>query len=185
MLKIVIIIVLCLAVVVGGFLLMGINMPEQSASNVAIVSATDSDLQNIYANTDINISTDDVLDMEAMCLEPTDGNQKIVYNGQYKDLKLIKEAEITLYPLLDYGEDVVDSPRFKRVANKEPYKFVHKITDMYGVVEYDLDFCYQVPEKARIFLLEKWKTIPFTAEELTLEKTDEKMEENTETEKTV
>lgn len=176
MLKIIIIVALCLAVVIGGFLLLGINMPEQSASNVAIISATDSDLQNIYANTDINISTDDILDMEAVCLEPTEGNQKIVYNGQYKDLKLIKEAEITLYPLLDYGEDVVDSPRFKRVANKEVYKFVRKVTDMYGIVEYDLDFCYQVPEKARVFLLEKWKLIPFTEEELKVDTNTENKE---------
>lgn len=176
MLKIIIIVALCLAVVVGGFLLMGINMPEQSASNVAIISATDSDLQNIYANTDVNISTDDVSGMESVVLKPTDGNQKIVYNGQYKDLKLIKEAEITLYPLLDYGEDVVGSPRFKRVANREAYKFVRKVTDMYGVVEYDLDFCYQVPEKARIILLEKWKLIPFTAEELKVDTNTENKE---------
>lgn len=176
MLKIIIIVALCLAVVIGGFSLLGINMPEQSASNVAIVSATDSDLQNIYASTDINIGTDDISDMEAVCLEPTAGNQKIVYNGQYKDLKLIKEAEITLYPLLDYGEDVVDSPRFKRVANKESYKFVRKVTDMYGVVEYDLDFCYQVPEKARVFLLEKWKLVPFTEEELKVDTNTENKE---------
>ena len=68
------------------------------------------------------------------------------------------------------------SPYGIGTMGKEAYKFVRKVTDMYGIVEYDLDFCYQVPEKAWVFLLEKWKLIPFTEEELKVDTNTENKE---------